>query len=112
MVSIDNEHWLNREGQRLAACRAGAQFLSLTPAERLTEILWLASRSMRGAGDLAVVRKRDPAYLETASTIAINLGLCHAIEAFTNGEDALEKCFFELFDALCEELRQLQPGPR
>ncbi|MDE1918029.1 MAG: hypothetical protein KGJ57_19375 [Sphingomonadales bacterium] len=105
MGRSENERWLNGRGQVLAACRAGAQSLTLTPAERLTEIVWLVHRCLRSTGDLLVVRRRDPAYLETASTIALNLGLPRAIEAFTQGEGALETRFFELLDDMCEELR-------
>lgn len=108
MVSIDNEHWLNREGQRLAACRAGAQFLSLTlPSGQPKSFGWCHAACAAG-GDLAVARKRDPAYLATAWTIAVDLGLERAIDAFAQGEGALQRHFFELFDALCGKLKQLQ----
>lgn len=105
MARSDNERWLEAAGQAIRARRLSADVATLAPRERLTEILWLVSRSMRVTGDLAAARSRDPSFLVCARRIAANLGLPHAMAAFSGSEAGLERQFFDLFDDLCGEVR-------
>lgn len=114
MGIADNEHWLNREGQAISAGRnrsADEADGALLPIERLIEVVWQVSRSMRRHGDLVGVREDDPAYLEDGLAMATQLDLPLAKEVLSAGEGGLERRFFELFDDLVLELRGLRSLP-
>jgi hypothetical protein len=105
MAPSSNERWLEQAGQ-LARQRRVTLGESAAPRERLIEILWLVSRSIRATGDLATARRYDPSFLTCARVIATNLGLYHVTSAFSGSEAGLERQFFGLFDAMCGELRE------
>lgn len=106
MARSSNELWLEQAGQFARQRRLTLGQSASAPRDRLIEILWLVSRSIRATGDLAAARRHDPSFLTCARMIAANLGLLHVMAAFSGSEAGLERQFFDLFDAMCGELRK------
>jgi hypothetical protein len=107
MSSADNDRWLSRKGEAIDSFRKGYGGSALSPQDRLIEVFWLVAHSMRSTGDLAAARHRNPNYLETGLSLATSFGLPAATSAFSSREGGLERHFFDLFDDICIELREL-----
>ncbi|WP_068084059.1 hypothetical protein [Novosphingobium rosa] len=107
MGTIENERWLSRRGEAIQILRKNYGGSALAPQDRLIEILWHVSRSMKSTGDLAAARSLDPTFIKDGLTMATALALPTAIAAFSASEGGLERCFFDVFETVCGELRQL-----
>ncbi|WP_343616943.1 hypothetical protein [Novosphingobium sp.] len=110
MDKPDNEQWLEAAGGAVRARRL-ANYMAVLPRERLTEILWLVSRSMRETGDLVAARHHLPDFLRTGHLIAQSLALPRFMAAFGGSEADLEDRFFAEFNLLCDELRDALAMP-
>ena len=106
-MGMMNDRWLRRRADAIAAIRKDHDGSALSPQDRLIEVVWLMSRSMRSTGDLAAARTSDPTYLADALAMATRLRLPVAMTAFAATEGGLERSFFDLIDLLCSELQQL-----
>jgi hypothetical protein len=78
---------------------------ALTDLQRLIYSLWVADYGMRNAGDLATARDVYPEFKSDGLKAAMALKLQEMQAAFSMPDDDLQARYFELFDALCEEIR-------
>jgi hypothetical protein len=101
----DDQTWLIDIGHDIIEKKRSQGKDVLTPRERLIHCFWIADYSMRNAGDLATARDLDPLYLLDAAQAATSLRLPLAEAMFRLSEGELERRFFDLFDAVCAELR-------
>lgn len=103
--SADHQTWLVDVGHALIEKKRSDGIDALTPRERLILCVWIADHSMRTEGDLTTARALDPAALVDARDAATILDLPRTAAAFGLTEGAFERCYFDLFDAICAELR-------
>lgn len=107
---MDNETWLIEEGDRVIhkESRHGTDHLSTW--ERLVYALWVADYGMRNAGDLETARDVDADFQSVALSAAEELSLPISGGVFRLSVEALEERYFEMFDAVCDEIRRADPG--
>ena len=104
-AKIDNQTWLIDAGHDIIEKKRAQGREALTPRERLIHCFWIADYSMRNAGDLATARDLDFYYRTDGARAAAALDLPVAASLFALSEGELERRFFDLFDAVCAELR-------
>ncbi|WP_206243637.1 hypothetical protein [Novosphingobium terrae] len=107
MGSDGREQWLKGWGTAIDRHAQAVGLDGLIPSERLIHALWLMSCSMRSTGDLVAARERDPRFLADGLAAARALDLPEAVAAFSQSAGWFEAHFFEIFAALCHELRSL-----
>lgn len=107
MHRMSHEHWLRSTGSAIAARRQAAPDVTLSAHERLTLALWLTADSMRRGGDLTHANETCPSYRSEGAQAAAALNLPLAAAIFAGSEGALERRFFELFEDLCREVRDI-----
>jgi hypothetical protein len=107
---MDNETWVIEEGDRIILKKAGLGFESLTTWERLVYSLWVADYGMRNAGDLSTARDVYADFQSVALRAADALSLPVTRGAFALAPEALEERYFDLFEAVCDEIQGAEPG--
>lgn len=105
MDDRDNQTWLIDAGHDVIEKRIAQGEAALTPYEQLIHRFWVIDYSMRNAGDLATAHDLAPHFRSEGLGAAQALGLPHATGMFTLSEGELERRYFDLFDAVVEELR-------
>lgn len=101
----DHETWLLDEADQVIEQRANNGYSSLTPRARLIYCLWAADYGMRNAGDLTTAADLHPTFLVDGRFAAQELGLPHAVAAFSLTTKELEREYLDLFDEIVEEIR-------
>jgi len=101
----DDQTWLIDLGHAIIEKKRTEGVDALSPRERLIRCLWVADYSMRNAGDLATARDLESQYRDDGLAAATLLGLRVAADMFALSEGELERRYFDLFDAVCGELR-------
>ncbi|MAT38067.1 MAG: hypothetical protein CL946_00520, partial [Ectothiorhodospiraceae bacterium] len=107
---IDNETWVIEEGDRIVQKKAHVGIDGLTDRERLVYVLWLADYGMRNGGDLSTARDVFGDFQSVALLSASKLSLPTTCNAFTLDPDTLQERYFDLFEAVCTEIRGAEPG--
>lgn len=107
---MDNETWVVEEGGRIVQKQAKVGLDGLTEWERLVYALWVADYGMRNAGDLDTARDMYADFQSVALRSAAKLSLSTTGSAFTLDPDTLQQRYFDLFDAVCAEIRSAEPG--
>lgn len=106
----DNETWVIEEGDRVIQKKARLGFECLTIWERLVYSLWVADYGMRNAGDLGTAKDVYADFQSTALHAAEELTLPLTRDTFSMAPNALEEEYFERFEAVCDEIRNAEPG--
>jgi len=104
---IDNETWLIETGDAIIEKEVRLGVVSLTPLERLIHCLWVADYGMRNAGDLTTAAEVYPTFQKEALALAKSLALPATIEAFSRPLDAFQRSYYERFDGICDEIRNV-----
>jgi hypothetical protein len=107
---MDNETWVIEEGDRVIQKKARLGFDSLTTWERLVYSIWVADYGMRNAGDLETARDVYADFQLVALRAADSLSLPVTRSAFALAAKVLEERYFDLFEAVCDEVRSGGPG--
>jgi hypothetical protein len=107
---MDNETWVIEEGDRVIQKKARHGFDRLTTWERLVYALWVADYGMRNAGDLSSARDVYADFQSIARHAADALSLPITRAAFVLAPEALEERYFDLFEAVCDEIRSAGQG--
>ena len=101
----DNETWLIDTGHDVIEKKAKAGPRSLRSWERLVYCLWVADYGMRNAGDLDAAHDLYAAFQDEGRTLAAALSLPLTCAAFGLSQSDLQDRYFNLFEAVCSELR-------
>jgi uncharacterized protein YegJ (DUF2314 family) len=107
---MDNETWVVEEGNRIIQKMARVSIDGLTDWERLIYSLWVADYGMRNAGDLGTARDVYADFQSVALHSATKLSLPTSRSAFVLDPETLQEQYFDLFDAVCTEIRSAVPG--
>jgi hypothetical protein len=108
---MDNETWVVAEGDRIIQKKACVGVNCLTDWERLAYSLWVADYGMRNAGDLRTARDVYVDFQSVALHSATKLSLTTTCSAFLIDSDTLQERYFDLFEAVCTEIRSAKHGP-
>jgi hypothetical protein len=106
---MDNETWVIEVGDRIIRKKARAGYLSLTTWERLVYSLWVADYGMRNAGDLETAKDVFADFQSVALSASNELSLSVTRDAFALTPEALSDQYFDLFEAVCLEIRNAEP---
>ena len=104
----DNETWIIEAGDAVIQTRAAQGPAALQPLERLVYCLWVADYGMRNAGDLDAASDLYADFQAEAAGLARDLELPATRAAFALGRTELQERYFQVFDAVCEEIRAKQ----
>ena len=104
---MDNETWLIEEGDRVIR-KAVLGFDQLTSWERLVYAVWVADYGMRNAGSLEAATDVCADFQRIALQASEALSLTKTRKAFSMTLVALEKNYFDEFEAICEEIRKAE----
>lgn len=107
---MDSESWVIEAGDRVIQKKARVGFDRLTDWERLVYSLWVADYGMRNAGDLDTARDVFPEFQSVGLRAAESLALPVTREAFALAPRALAERYFDLFEAVCSEVQDAEPG--
>ena len=107
---MDNETWVIEAGDRIIQEKARIGFDHLTEWERLVYSLWVADYGMRNAGDLDTARDVYADFQSVARHAAEVLSLPATRDTFALAHDSLQERYFDLFEAVCDEVRSAEPG--
>src|SRR5947209_6160781 len=107
---MDNETWIIEEGDRIIQKKARFGFDHLTAWERLVYSLWAADYGMRNAGDLGTAGAVLADFQSVALDAADALSLPLTSGAFALPVALLEERYFDLFEAVCNEIRSAERG--
>ena|SRR5581483_7298733 len=105
MPDDDNEAWLLDAGDAVIKAKAEHGADSLGARDRLIYCLWVADYGMRNAGDLATASDLYAPFHRQALQAATTLQLPLAMAAFSLPVQDLEARYFDLFEGVCDELR-------
>jgi hypothetical protein len=101
----DNETWLIETGADVVEKKAAVGEGQLSQHERLIYCLWVADYGMRNAGDLETASDLDADFQVRGKQLAAELSLAATLAAFNLPTVTFQERYFELFDAVCDELR-------
>jgi hypothetical protein len=104
----DNETWIVETGALVLEKEACSGRASWSPWERLVYCLWVADYGMRNAGDLEAAADVHPDFHSEAQRLAKELSLRTTYQAFSLSRLALEREYFERFEAICDEIRSAE----
>ena len=107
---MDNETWLIEDGDKIIKKKVRFGVDHFTDWEWLVYSLWVADYGMRNAGDLETARDLFADFQAVAIEAAKKMSLPVASSAFSLEPDELETQYFDLFEAVCTEIRLAQPG--
>jgi hypothetical protein len=107
MSSMDNETWIIGTGDRVIQQKARLGYQTLSTREVLIYCLWVADYAMRNAGSLDTAGELFAGFQTEGATAASSLSLPKNEHAFSLSTKEFEAGYFELFDSLCEELRNV-----
>ncbi|OWK38427.1 hypothetical protein [Fimbriiglobus ruber] len=107
---MDNETWVIEEGDRVIQKKARHEFEHLATWERLVYSLWVADYGMRNAGNLGTARDVFTDFQSIAFHAADALSLPITRDAFGLPPGTLEERYFDLFEAVCDEIRSAEQG--
>ena len=102
---MDNKTWVIEEGDEIIQKKFSFGVDCLTDWERLVYSLWVTDYSMRNAGDLETARDLDADFQSVALHSATKLSLPTTYSMFSLDSNSLQSCYFDLFDAVCTEIR-------
>jgi hypothetical protein len=108
-MTDDNETWIIEAGARIMAKMALRGASSLSPWEQLVRCLWVLDYAMTNAGDLEVTRDLFPEFAAAARRASEALSLNVAQSVFAMPQPVLEASYFQVRDALCNEIRSAAP---
>jgi hypothetical protein len=106
----DNDDWIVDAGADVVEKKSTTGAASLSPIERLVYCLWVADYGMRNAGDLAGGRQIHSEFQEEAARLAEALGLEFTHASFSLPASVLQAEYFERFDRLCDEIKNVEGG--
>jgi predicted HTH transcriptional regulator len=102
---MSNEDWIIEEGDEVAQKRAEHGKANLSKWETLVYCLWVADYGMRNAGDLGAAQDVYADFKREGAEISRTIGLKLTHDTFSLDNKAFEKQYFDLFDAICDEIR-------
>lgn len=106
----ENESWVVNRGGDVVEKKAQSGAASLNSWERLIYCLWVTDYMMRNAGDFANAEVMYPEFQSDARRFARELSLPVTCEAFSLPRKKLQREYFERFQAICNELKNAEPG--
>jgi hypothetical protein len=109
-MTRENETWVIEVGDVVIRKRAEHGVARLSQVDRLIYCLWVADYGMRNAGDLTTATDLYAQFQEEGLLLASALRLANARAAFEMPIAILEKQYFERFDAICDEIRNVACG--
>lgn len=109
---MHSETWVIEAGDRVIQKKAIVGFEHLSDWERLVYSLWVADYGMRNAGNLDTAKDVFPEFQSVARGAAERLALPLTYEAFALAPHALAERYFELFEAVCDEIQNAEPPSR
>ena len=104
----DNEAWLIETGGLVIEKMSTGGVAALSAWEKLLYCLWVTDYGMRNAGDLGAAADVYADYKSEALRQACTLGLEATRGAFAMSDRQLAQVYFEMFEAICDEVRQAQ----
>ncbi len=104
----DNQTWLIDEGHEVITKKAERGIENLSDRERLIYCLWVADYGVRNAGDLETASDLYPPFQKEAAELAAKLWLGFVAESFSLPGPLLEQQYFERFERICDDLRQVR----
>src|SRR5258706_15439699 len=107
-MANDNERWIIDAGDTVVQRRIAHGMARLKPLDRLIYCLWIADYGMRNAGDLAAACDLYASFQDEASQLSKELVLTVTQSSFALPRAKLEHQYFQLFDAICDEIRGAQ----
>ena len=102
---MKNETWIIKKGGEVIDKKSSSGPNSLTPTEKLIYCLWVADYSMRNAGCLESAFDLYSDFHHEGLRLANETKLKRTIELFDLPTTEYEEKYFELFDDVCEELK-------
>jgi hypothetical protein len=109
-MAHDNETWIIEEGDAVIERRVALGEDAQEPLDRLIYCLWVADYGMRNAGDLETASDLYDAFQDEAARFSNALSMPVTYAAFALPRLELEQRYFELFDAICDEIRAARAG--
>ena len=106
----DNESWVVERGGQVVEKKAQVGPAGLSDWERLVYCVWVADYMMRNAGDFANAVDMYPTFQSDAQQLAQRLGLAATCEAFSLSQRKLQKEYFDRFESICDELKNVDPN--
>lgn len=107
---MDNETWIIETGHRVIEKMTRVGFAGLSTWERLVYALWVADYGMRNAGTLQAAHDLYADYRKVAFEAAEALSLSICRDAFAAAQELLEIRYFDLFESICDEIRNAEPA--
>jgi hypothetical protein len=105
-----NESWVVERGGQVVEKKAQVGVAGLSDWERLVDCLWIADYMMRNAGDFANAVDMYPTFQTDARQFAQRLGLTATYEAFSLSQQKLQQQYFDRFEPICDEIKNVDPG--
>jgi hypothetical protein len=105
MSDLELETWIIESGDKVIEKKAAQGKQSLTQHEQLIYCVWVADYGMRNAGDLDTAVDLYPDFQREAALLAADLRLPCIRSAFELPTSELQKRYFDLFQAIVDELR-------
>ena len=106
----ENENWVVDRGGLVVEKKAQSGAASLNVWERLVYCLWVTDYMMRNAGDFANAVDMYPDFQTDAKRFAEQLSLRITCEAFSLPQRKLQQEYFNRFEAICNEIRSVEPN--
>jgi hypothetical protein len=103
-----NETWIIYAGDVALKKIVNNNLESLSLKDRLIYYLWVADYSMRNAGDLDTANDMHTMFQTEAANISNQLSLAFTYESFSLPAKSLEVQYFERFDSICNEIKNVQ----
>ena len=107
----DNETWIIEAGDAVIGQRHSHGTESLSSLDRLIYCLWVADYGMRNAGDLETAQDLYELFQQEGARLAKELALPRTLAAFALSRSDLETRYFDVFDAICAEIRATSATP-
>ncbi len=104
-MAHDNETWIIEASDSVVERRAALGLDTLSSLDRMVYCLWVVDYGMRNAGDLETAYDLYEPFQGEGARYAKELGLSQTYAAFTLSQFELETRYFDVFDAICAEIR-------
>ena len=110
-MAHDNETWIIEAGGSVVERRAALGLDALSSLDRMVYCLWVADYGMRNAGDLETAQDLYELFQDEGARLANELALPRTLAAFALSRSDLETQYFDVFDAICAEIRAASACP-
>ena len=108
MAHTENQTWVVERGGEVVEKKAQAGGANLSDWQRLVYCLWVTDYMMRNAGDFANAEAMYPDFQTDAARLAKSLGLAVTHTTFSLSRRKLQREYFNLFEAICDEIKKAE----